>query len=129
MKEHSPNFNGEEKANRRPNGQFGKGNNASGGRPHGSKNILSRKAAQKMADMGADPLEFLSNIMQDPEADLANRQRAAERLIEYAYSKQPTMTENKHDGVIPVMNVGVIPMEPEEKDSENSLQDEDDSAS
>ena len=103
----------ESKANRKPNGQFGAGNNA-GGRPVGSRNIISRKAAQKMAEMGADPLEFLSALMQDPDADLAHRQRAAEKLIDFAYSKQPTMTENKHEGSIPVMNVGVIPMKTEE---------------
>ena len=100
-------------------GKFVKGN-PGGGRPKGSVNIVSRKAADKLGEMGVDPIEFLAQIMADPEADSNHRIRAAEQLMSYAYSKQPTMTETKHDGAIPLMNVGVIPMESEEDDDQTT---------
>lgn len=98
-------------------GRFVKGN-PGGGRPVGSKNIFTKKAADKLGDMGCDPLEMLAQLMADPDQDVTVRMRAAEKLIDYAYSKQPTMSEVRHDGQIPLMNVGIMPMESDD-DSED----------
>ena len=104
---------------RQKNGQFGKGN-PGGGRPHGSKNIFTKKAAEKLGEMGCDPLEMLAQLMADPTQDTAIRVRAAEKLVDYAYSKQPTMSEVRHDGQIPLMNVGVMPMESDDESDDKT---------
>jgi hypothetical protein len=89
--------------------QFKKGQIANpNGRPKHSKNIFSRRSAEKLSRMGADPLEFLGGIMLDENESKADRQRAAESILAFAYSKQPVISESKIEGAIPVMNVTAI---------------------
>ena len=75
------------------------------GRPVGSKNIYSQKSVQKLMDMGVDPLEYLASIIADPSAKESDRIKCAEKLIDFAYSKQPSKVETKIEGSIPIMNV------------------------
>ena len=85
------------------------------GRPKGALGICSKSSVKKLEELGADPLEFLASLMTDDKQKLEIRQKAAERILEYAYSKTPSITETKVEGAIPVMNVKKM----EKKDDEH----------
>lgn len=90
--EYDPMFN----IDRKPNGQFnGSGNPA--GKKKGTLNIASRASVKKLEEMGFDPIEKL--LEQYAEADTNNDGelmfKITNRLIDFGYSKQPTMSETK----------------------------------
>ena len=98
-----------------------------GGRGKGTKNIFSKQSAIKLSKMGADPLEFLGSIMIDENEKHADRMRAAESILAYAYSKQPVISEAKIEGAVPVMNVKTIDLDIRDglvEDAEDYLEEE-----
>ena len=92
-------------------GMFQKGGIPGPGRPVGKNTIASKEAVKRLNELGVNPLDYLASVMNDDSLSEKDRMRAADRLIEYAYSKQPTMIENKIEGAMPVMNVKVKPKE------------------
>ena len=86
---------------------FQKGGPPGPGRPVGQNTIASKQAVKRLNELGVNPLDYLASVMNDESLSEKDRMRAADRLIEYAYSKQPTMVENKIEGAIPIMNVKV----------------------
>lgn len=81
-KDKSPNYNA-----KRADGQsrFQKGNP---GRPKGSKNKLSFQAAERMEDLGLDPLQGYVDLLMKARADgnLAVEERALSRLMQFRWA-------------------------------------------
>lgn len=78
---------------RKPNGQFAKGNKSSVGNAGGRKKI-SFDAQEKIKELGMKGLDVIDEMLQDPKTDTATRARLAIFCTEKAYGKAKQEIEN-----------------------------------
>lgn len=81
-------------------GQFVKGNQASGGRPKGSRNKMTQRMLNRVADRSEDGLsmeEILMDIAQDPNMPAELRFKAAAKVSDLIYPKASSVEVKMDD--------------------------------
>ena len=81
-------------------GQFVKGNKASGGRPKGSRNKMTQKMLNRVAERSEDGLsmeEIMMDIAQDPNMPADLRFKAAAKIADLVYPKAASVEVNMQD--------------------------------
>ena len=81
-------------------GQFVKGNKASGGRPKGSRNKMTQRMLNRVAERSEDGLsmeEIMMDIAQDPNMPADLRFKAAAKIADLVYPKAASVEVNMND--------------------------------
>lgn len=73
------------------------GKRAGAGRPKGSANVRTREIADAISASGMTPLEYLTSVYQDPNADKAKRIDAAKAAAPYVHARLASI---EHSGSI-----------------------------
>lgn len=68
------------------------------GRPTGAANKRTREIADKAADEGITPLEFMLQVLRDEEQGMDNRMWAAEKAAPYVHAKLASVEHSGKDG-------------------------------
>ena len=89
-------------------GHFVKGSSGNpNGRPEGSVEIASKESVRKLETEGVDPISELAYLLGKAyeEGNFELAFKISSRLMEYSYSKQPAVVEQKTEVNIPMLNV------------------------
>ena len=111
-------------------GHFVKGQSGNpGGRPEGSMEIASKASVKKLETENFDPIEHLVDLMKVAysEGNGELQFKIASRLLEYSYSKQPAVVEQKTEVNIPMLNVMGMETPNVDSDGDDSEEQETDS--
>ena len=68
-------------------GRFAKGNRGGPGRPKGSLDRRTREIAERAAQEGVTPLEYMLKILRDPDSSREDKMWAAEKAAPYCHPK------------------------------------------
>lgn len=68
------------------------------GRPEGAATKRTREMANKAAEAGLMPLDFMLDLLRDVEADKADRMWAAEKAAPYVHAKLASVEHTGKDG-------------------------------
>lgn len=74
------------------------GKRSGAGRPAGAATKRDREAANKAADQGITPLEYMLTILRDDDADRKDRMWAAEKAAPYMHARLTAVDHSSKDG-------------------------------